>query len=95
MGASRKTYSFEMVEIWLFDISTIYKIFPIKSRKPIKSLIFLQFEMNLASRPRKSCDECSFHESTYIEITLSFLLKVNAMGCTIKLSLSSNSASML
>ena len=64
MGASRKTYSFEIVEIWLFDIPTIYKMFPIKSRKPIKSLIFLQSIYNwlLAHAARVMMDAPSMNQ---------------------------------
>ena len=64
MGASGKTYSFEIVEIWLFDIQTIYKMFPIKSRKPIKSLIFLQSIYNwlLAHAARVMMDAPSMNQ---------------------------------
>ena len=64
MGAPGKTYSFEIVEIWLFDIPTIYKMFPIKSRKPIKSLIFLQSIYNwlLAHAARVMMDAPSMNQ---------------------------------
>ena len=71
MGASRKTYSFEMVEIWLFDISTIYKIFPIKSRKPIKSLIFLQFEIWLLTHARAVMNAPSMNQPIQRSLFLS------------------------
>ena len=64
MGAPGKTYSFEIVEIWLFDIPTIYKMSPIKSRKPIKSLIFLQSIYNwlLAHAARVMMDAPSMNQ---------------------------------
>ena len=58
MGASRKFVSM------LFDIPTIYKLFPIKSRKPIKSLIFLQSIYNwlLAHAARVMMDAPSMNQ---------------------------------
>ena len=65
MGAYRKTYSFEIVEIWLFDIPIIHKIFPIKSRKTIKSSISLQFEIWFLAHARVVMDAPSMNQPRY------------------------------